>query len=474
MFGQLRRYGNLSLAVFLLWCICGNFAGCRNEEVPFIPAMSPFEMVLNSGRIVMITRNDPHCYYSYRGQYMGFEYDLARAFADYIGVELVVKTEETWEGMVRRLRECPGAFIAANTTVTPSRSAAVSFCAPYMRVRPSVIVRRDDNAIRDLADLDGKKVLVPAGSVLEREFNALIRGGIDMTLIAERSLAEERIRRVVAGDVAATVAPSNIALINRRYYPEIRTLCDMEDERALAWAAHPSASHLIRQMDDFFDTIRKSGLFQEIYDRYYGDVDHFDYLDVKRYNERLKSRLPRYRGIIEAAAAEAGVDWKLIAAQMYQESHFKPRARSHAGALGLMQITLPVARKYGAGDPYDPAQNIRAGVRHFKSLYDAYDRLSGSDRLYIALAAYNVGRGHIEDARKIAASMGKDPDRWASLAEVLPLLASPEYHRRTVHGYCRGVEPVDYVRKIRVYYDILKHYGMTQARASVASTEKMD
>jgi membrane-bound lytic murein transglycosylase F len=161
-----------------------------------------------------------------------------------------------------------------------------------------------------------------------------------------------------------------------------------------------------------------------------------------------------------SAAEQHGFDWRMIAAQIYQESQFDPKARSHAGAYGLMQLTVPTARSLGVGNIFDPQQNILAGVKHLKELYDYFDEISGSDRLSFALAAYNIGQGHIGDARILAQKMGLNPDRWSSLTQTLPLLRYRKYYQDSMYGYCRGMEPVTYIKHIMIYYDILKRQAI--------------
>jgi membrane-bound lytic murein transglycosylase F len=210
------------------------------------------------------------------------------------------------------------------------------------------------------------------------------------------------------------------------------------------------------RINDFFRKIRANGKFSEIYNRYYGNLDAFNYLDLQLFQRRVGSNLPKYHQIIQAAAEKHGFDWRLITAQLYQESHFWPRARSHAGAYGLMQLTQSTAESLGVADIYAPEENIPAGVKHLKALYDRYDRAIGEDRLFIALAAYNIGQGHIQDARALARKRGLNPEKWASLKTMLLLLKTEKYYQQAQYGYCRGNEPITYVKQIMIYYDILK------------------
>jgi len=189
-------------------------------------------------------------------------------------------------------------------------------------------------------------------------------------------------------------------------------------------------------------------------------VDQFDFVELNAFHRRLTTRLPRYINTIRDASEDAGFDWRMVAAQIYQESHFNPRARSRANAFGLMQLTRAIARAYEAKQIYDPDQNIRAGVRMMQDLVTHFDRAVFPDRWYLALAAYNVGIGHVQDARELARQRNLDPNRWESLRETLPLLRFRKYYKHAKYGYCRGTEPVDYIRQILIYYDILKRKGV--------------
>jgi soluble lytic murein transglycosylase-like protein len=191
--------------------------------------------------------------------------------------------------------------------------------------------------------------------------------------------------------------------------------------------------------------------------------------DLKAFERRVSSRLSRYRKFIKAAAKKHGFDWHLIVAQIYQESHLNPLAKSSAGARGLMQILPGTARSLGVNDIYNPVENINAGVRYLKTLYDQYKSIEGADRMLMALAAYNAGRGHVEDARRLAIKKNLDPDSWESLKKTLPLLRYRKYYKKSKYGYCRGTEPIIYTKRIMTYYKIIKKQGneFKEARASL-------
>jgi membrane-bound lytic murein transglycosylase F len=190
--------------------------------------------------------------------------------------------------------------------------------------------------------------------------------------------------------------------------------------------------------------------------------------DLKTFQERVRTHLPRYRPFIKDAARKYGFDWCLIAAQAYRESRLDPLARGAYDARGLMQILPSTARSFNLADPYDPVANIKVGVQYLRSLYDLYDGVAEDDRHMMALAAYNVGPGHVQDARRLASRIGLDPNRWESLAATLPLLRDRRYYQNTEQGFCRGDITVAYVRHILIYYDILKRQELDAMTAKAA------
>lgn len=419
------------------------------------------EKIQKSGELTIITSNSPHCYYLYRDTPMGFEYELAKAFADYLGVKLRVKIAEDWEEMVPALLDGSGALIAASTPVTSKRECQVAFANGYMKIQQHLIVHRNNTKIKKIEDLSGKVIHVRRGTAYQERLESLRQQGINFTIqLHEDVPTEELIQRVAEEEVDFTVANNNVALLNRRHYPAAVMAAPISQEQHLGWAVHPESRELLASINTFFEKIQKNGQFEEIYNKYYGNLETFDYVDLRTFHRRIKSRLSRYSPFIKAAAKKHGFDWRMIAAQIYQESHLDPWAKSRAGARGLMQLLPRTARGLGVKDLFDPVQNINAGVTYLKKMYNRFDQAPPKDRLLLSFAAYNIGPGHVEDARKLAKQSGLNPNLWESIAKTLPLLSYRKYHKKAKYGYCRGTEPVMYVKQILIYYDILKHQGV--------------
>ena len=419
------------------------------------------DRIESSGKIIVLTRNNAHCYYTYREHPMGFEYDLVKAFSKYLGVKLEVRTP-TWEGLIKDLDEEKGDFVAASMSITPLRKKLVYFSEPYLAIQQQVIVHKYNSKVNKIGDLDGRAVHVRRGTSYEERLRELNREGMHINIKSHEDIpTEELIEMVQNRKIAITVADSNIALLNRRYYPDIKISFALEEQQSLAWAVKKGEKRLLKKINKFFQKIENDGTFQRIYHKYFAYIDIFDPFDLKKYQRRLKTRLPKYKSIIQNAANTHGFDWRLIASVVYQESHFDPEAQSRTGVKGIMQLTRETAGEMGIRDRRDPEQSIMGGVKYLRMLYDRFENINDPDRLFITLASYNIGQGHIRDAQMLAKGLGKNPSSWTVLEKTLPLLRDPKYYKKTRYGYCRGSEPVKYVKRIRTYYDILKRKAIS-------------
>ena len=463
----LREKTGFQITILIIWGVIGYYV--------FSPVIDAYKFVTlkriqKTGEITVVTRNTAQSYYLYRDQPMGFEYEMAKAFAEYLGARLQVTVLDKWDDMVAALNDGSAAFIAASSPIIPKWQRQVAFSDGYMEVAQQIITHRNNTPIKKVEDLSGKTIDVRRDSAYQQRLMELKDQGIDLSIRLHDDLpTEELIQKVADGEINFTIANSNIILINQHSFPAAVSTGSINEGMQLGWAVNPQSTELLDRINAFFKLIKKSGKFDAIYNKYYGNIKDFNYVDLKAFHRRVKARLSRYSPFIKVAAKKHGFDWRLIAAQIYQESHLNPWAKSTAGARGLMQIMPATSKSLGVTDLFDPVQNINAGVQHLKNLYDHFDKAQGQDRLLIALAAYNIGQGHIHDARKLARKRGLDPNKWDALAKTLPLLRYRKYFKNTKYGFCRGSEPVRYIKQIMIYYDVLRKQGFeyktTQANA---------
>ncbi len=440
----------IKLALFFLLIIPGlTIPGCYNPN-------DSLRKIKNRGSLIVITDNSAHGFYLYQDRPMGFEYQLAKEFADFLNVKLTVITPG-WGEMFETLLSGQGDLIASSLTKTSKRKNRMSFSDEYLPVQQQVIVRKGFRGIKKLSDLDGKTVHIRKNTSYHERLVELKKAGMNIHLaLHENTPTEELLRQVQNNEIKITIADSNIFRLNRRYYPDLRMAFPISEHQSLGWATKKHDIRLIKKINQFFDMIKKDGTFAQIYNKYYAGTEMFDYVDIKKFHTRLKTRLPAYKQIIMEESEKYNFDWRLIAAVIYQESQFNPNAISYTGVQGLMQLTIPTADEMGISNRLNPEESIKGGIKYLHKLYNQFKNLAPDERLKFALGSYNVGYGHVKDARNIAHKKGLDINKWSSLEQTLPLLRYREYYEKSGFGYARGTEPVRYVHRILTYYNILK------------------
>ncbi|MCG6981472.1 MAG: membrane-bound lytic murein transglycosylase MltF [Deltaproteobacteria bacterium] len=415
------------------------------------------ETIKNRGTLRVLIRNNATCYYEGPNGFAGFEYDLVRGFANYLGVKVKCVVTDSFNEMIPALLQGKADLIAAGFTVTENRMRRVAFGPPYMEVQQEVVGRRGGPSPSDIGDLIGQPLWVNAGTSYEERLKELKTQYPGLSWLPVSGYeTEELLEMVWRGIIPLTIADSNIVAVNRRYYPQLKIRFAIQEGEHLAWAVHPQHNHLLDAIDHWFAQPSTSILLDKLKQHYYGHLKVFDYVDLVKYHRRLRHRLPRYENYFKAAAKKHGLDWKLVAAQSYQESHWDPQAVSFTGVRGIMMLTQETASSLGVESRLDPRQSIDGGARYLALLHERIgNSIPEPDRTYMALAAYNVGWGHLEDARALAKRLDKDPDNWQDVSSTLPLLRQKKYYRSLPHGYARGTEPVRYVNRIKTYYRIL-------------------
>lgn len=423
------------------------------------PATDVLQTIRQQKKLIVVTRNAPTTYYELHDEFVGPEYDLTQAFAASLDVEVQYLIKDSTSEVLAAVQNGEAHIAAAGLTRTQQRENQLLFGPIYQEVQQQLLCRRGGATPRQVSELVGLQIHIPEATSYDENLQNLKQTHAELSwqTINDKS-TEELIELVWQKQIDCTVADSNIVAINRRYFPEVRVRFNITEPEPLAWAMSKDASSLQHAIEDWFNEFRQNGKLDELLERYYGHIDEFDYVDTSRFISRINTILPKYKPHFVAAANEFKIDWLQLAAQSYQESHWRARARSPTGVRGIMMLTLTTAEEMGVSSRLDPLQSIKGGARYYKNLYDRVpDPVNDPDRAWIALAAYNVGMGHIHDARQLAQRLGKDPDRWADLSTVLPLLSHKKYYTTLKHGYARGREPVTYVQRIRDYQDILRH-----------------
>lgn len=451
------------LGAALLALLLGLAAGCGGtEEAPeATSSVTALERVRESGVLRVATRNAPTMFYYDRDDAMaGPEVDLVLAFAASLGVEAVFDARQTVAEVLAAVDSGEADLAAAGLNPTITRAGQFLFGPEYQRVSAQVVCHRDDDppdSLRGLADA-GVTLEVVANSSYDESLR-LHRPGIPHLAWTEVEDVgtELLLERVWKRDVGCTVADSNIVAVNRRFYPELEIAFDLDDPQPLVWVLPRDAPDLQRAVEEWLAAFSDAGSMADWTEKFYAPVQQFDYVDLRTFHRRLEERYPKYRPMFVESAERHGVPWTLLSAQSYQESHWNPRAKSPTGVRGIMMLTQPTAKSVGVTDRLEPKQNIEGGAKYLAHMEGRLDpAIEEPDRFYLALAAYNVGMGHLQDAQTLAVRLEKNPHRWVDMKEVLPLLKQRKYYSTVRYGYARGTEPVLYVERIRNYTDILE------------------
>jgi membrane-bound lytic murein transglycosylase F len=418
---------------------------------------SQLEQIQQHNELIVITRNSATTYYEGPNGPTGFEYELAKQFADYLGVELHIVIPPNFNDILPLVTLGDAHLAAAGLTVTEKRRGEVRFGPSYHQITPQIVYRSGSKRPRSPADLTGTLEVV-AGSSHEERLEELRENFPELSWEAQPQQSNEELLTLVWQQlIDYTVADSHELAVNRHYYPELKPAFDLDEPQPLAWAFPISEDDsLYLAAGTFFKRITDNGTLEQLIERYFGHIETFDYVGTRRYQAHVEQRLPQYLELFVEAADETGMDWRLLAAIGYQESHWDPEAVSPTGVRGLMMLTLDTAKDLGIENRSDPEQSIAGGAEYLASMVKRLpEHISEPDRTWMALAAYNVGLGHLEDARKLTIKNKGDPNRWVDVKKNLPLLSKKKWFQQTRYGYARGREPVRYVENIRTYYDIL-------------------
>ena len=430
--------------------------------LPLLLSCSLFEnnklqAVKSSGELVVLTRSSPTTYYESPEGLAGLEYDLVNGFADFLGVKAKFVVAEKFSDIIPGLIKGDADMAAAGLSITDSRRRHVKFSPPYQEIRQQVVYRLGTTRPANVQELVGRQIEVQAGTSYAERLNELKQLYPDLKWTSTDKETEDLLLTVWQGLLEITVADSNIVALSRQYHPELQVAFDIQKPESLAWAFPVgNDDSLSYAAEKYLNKARASGELARLIDRYYGPASRSNFVNLTVYKLRIRNRLPQHQLLFERAGERYDLDWRLLAAIGYQESYWDPKAVSPTGVRGIMMLTEETADQLEIADRLDPTQSIDGGARYIRDLIERMPPgVTGPDRVWMALAAYNIGLYHLEDARIITQKRKRDPNKWNDVKESLPLLANETWYSKTKYGYARGLEPVLFVNNIRAYYDVL-------------------
>lgn len=443
-----RLWGGLIALLALMLGTC--------EQAP-----NKLTQVQQLGKLIVATRNGPTVYYEGQDGPTGYEYELVKGFADHLNVDLELRVPSLFSQIVPAVYNQEIHLAAAGLTVTEERKQLVHFGPATQEITATVIYQRGHRKPRSVEDLIDSEFEVVGDSSHSERLRQLQQLHPDLQWVENyEDDASELTYRVATGELQYSVADSNLIAINRRYYPLLGTAFEISPPENLAWAFHKSSDlSLVNAAEDYFEQIRNSGELQRLKEKHFGHVTRLDNPGAARFASQITKKLPRFEKLFKAAGEKYGFDWRFLAAVGYQESHWNPKARSPTRVRGIMMLTRTTAKEVGISNRLDPKQSIDGGAKYLRSLYDRLPAdLTEPDRSWMMLAAYNIGIGHLYDARRLAEKDGANPQLWIDVRKQLPRLNQKKFFKQTRYGFARGREAVEYVENIRSYYDVLVWY----------------
>ncbi|WP_165401646.1 membrane-bound lytic murein transglycosylase MltF [Vibrio alginolyticus] len=470
-FNRLKRSALILVSVLLL-------SACQIESEP----KSEFEKIQERGVLRVGTLNNQLSYYIGPDGPAGLDYELARQFAEQLGVKLEIKPAFRQAELFPALKKGDIDIIATGLNQT---SQAVKRFRPgpaYYYVSQQVVYKKGQLRPRDIEQLieyqaskddesdedtnAGAQTLkiveqsqyVPTLTALKKHYPEL-----QFEIVGDAD-TRDLLKYVSTGELRFTVTDSVELSLAQRLYPDLALAFELTEDQPVSWFTRRSEDEsLYAMLIEFFGNIKQSGELSTLEEKYIGHIEAFDYVDTRAFIRALDDKLPKWAPLFQKYSEE--FDWRLIAALAYQESHWKPTAKSPTGVRGMMMLTLPTAKSVGVTNRLDPEQSVRGGVEYLRRIVSRVpDSINEHEKIWFALASYNIGYGHMMDARRLTKAQGGDPNAWADVKDRLPLLRQKRYYSQTRYGYARGDEARNYVENIRRYYQsIIGHVSQQPA-----------
>ena len=434
--------------IALLACLAG---ACERGPKPVAP-------LAESGELVVLTVNGPSTYFEdAQGLPSGLEYDLATLFAKELKVKATFVLTDNPAKIDRLLREGQAHIAAAALARHFDFPGGLAWGPSYHATQHQVACRAMDPKPKALADLAGKRVGVIEESVADYLLTDPPKLSVPIERLPPGTSTADLLEQVESGKLDCALVESTRYTLARRFFPTLEVAFNMGKPVDYSWLVAPiDKKRILEAAGPFFERLRKDGTLKRLIDRYYGHALRFTAVDSSTLLEQIGAQLPKLKPYFMEAELASGIDWRLVAAIGYQESHWDPKATSPTGVRGLMMLTEDTAERLQIKDRLDARDSIVGGARYFALLKEQLPpRIDEPDRTWLALAAYNVGIGHLEDARVLAQRANLNPDKWQDVRQVIAKLAEPESFQSLKHGYARGGEAMQLVDNIRNYYDVL-------------------
>jgi membrane-bound lytic murein transglycosylase F len=406
----------------------------------------------------VITRNSPETYFLWRGELLGFEYELMKRFAHLNNLKLEMVVADSYDEMLTMLKEGRGDMIAAGLSRTQSRLLSIKqekiqSSIRYNRVAELLVAHQESPAINSLADLEGRIITVRRSSSFWQTAKKLATKYKATLVAADELLATELlIAQVADKTIDLTIADSNLVAIEKNFRDEIITPLKLKDSIPYAYLTRNNNPELLSRLNEFIRQHYRKTFYNVVKNKYFKSTTHQN----KHRESRLQvgSDLSPYDDIIKNNVTEYHFDWRLIVSQMYQESRFDPLAHNSSGAKGLMQMLPRTAKELGVTNLTEPEQAISSGIRYLNWTRERFSKdLPVQEQIFFSLASYNAGYGHVKDAQRLARKLGLRDDKWFNHVEkAMLLLQQKKYYKKARFGYVRGTEPVNYVRNIHQRY----------------------
>ena len=429
------------------------------------PELAPLE---TADELVVVTRNTPTTYYFDGDRASGFDYALIRQFAQEQELSLRIKVAFSLPELFEMLATGEAHLAAAGLSQSATRDSDFLATAPYLEQQPLVVYKSGTKRPRALNDLVARDIIVVAGSVHVDMLNALKKDVPDLSWREIHAADSLELMQLVTEQKAELAIVDSIEFrLQQTLFPRVVAAMELGEVTPVVWylPRSPQAEETLDTVNKFIANKKASGYLAQLAREHFERYENVSRVGSLTFQRKIRDDLPKWQVLLEEIAAEYQMDWRLLAAMAYQESHWNPDARSHTGVRGMMMLTRVTAAELGIDDRTDARQSLRGGARFFKDLLRRLPAdIEEPDRTSMALAAYNIGMGHLEDARVLTQRAGGDPHLWPDVRAQLPKLQNPEFFPMTKFGFAEGATAATYVDNIRHYEGMLALQGLPDQR----------